>query len=212
MSRFARLAFTDTVRQLQQDEGTRPAHWKDLGEAVGRERDPLGERETDFITGRDGFYLASVGETGWPYIQFRGGPPGFVHVLDPLTLACADVRGNRQYITNGNLKTDSRVALFFMDYAHQSRLKLLGRAHTRDLDEDRDLVERVSSSRTAGRVERVMVIDLEGYDWNCPKHIPRRFSDAELAPTYERLHALEKENAILRERLAELGADTDPPV
>ncbi|MBB6174803.1 hypothetical protein HNR23_004863 [Nocardiopsis mwathae] len=212
MSRYARLAFTDTVRQLQQDEGTRPAHWKDLGEAVGWERDPLGERETEFITGRDGFYLASVGETGWPYIQFRGGPPGFVHVLDPLTLACADVRGNRQYITNGNLKTDGRVALFFMDYARQSRLKLFGHAHTRHLDADPDLAERVSSPRTAGRVERVMVIDLEGYDWNCPKHIPRRRTDAELAPTFERLRALEEENELLRKRLAELGADPESAV
>ncbi|PRW64910.1 pyridoxamine 5'-phosphate oxidase family protein [Actinopolyspora mortivallis] len=205
MSRFARLAFTETVRLLQQEEGTRPRQYRDLGEAVGRHPDPLGERETEFIANRDGFYLASVGETGWPYVQFRGGPPGFVHVLDEHTLGYADVRGNREYITNGNLRADGRVALFFMDYPRRTRLKLFGHAATHGLQEDPELAERLCAPRTDGRVERTVLISVEGYDWNCPKHIPRRYTEEELAPLHERIRRLEAENAELRARLGGSG-------
>lgn len=209
MSRYARLAFTETVRRVQQEEGTRPPHHRDLGAAVGREPDPLGAREIGFIADRDGLYLASIGETGWPYVQFRGGPPGFVHVLDEHRLAYADVRGNRQYITSGNLRTDDRVALFFMDYASRTRLKLLGRATTCGVDDDPELLARVEEPRTAGRVERIVVVAVEGLDWNCPKHIPHRYTEHELAPTYARMRRLESENAALRARLEALGESAD---
>ncbi|ASU79694.1 pyridoxamine 5-phosphate oxidase [Actinopolyspora erythraea] len=209
MSRFARLAFTDTVRRVQQQEGTRPRDRGELGSAVGLAPDPLGERERDFIGQRDGFYLATVGETGWPYVQFRGGPAGFIHVLDEHTLGYADVRGNREYITNGNLRTDGRVALFFMDYAGRERLKLFGRAETRWPDDDPELTDSVCRVRTAGRVERVLLVRVEGFDWNCPKHIPHRYTEGELAPVRERLSRLESENAELRSRLRALGEDPD---
>lgn len=198
MSRFARVAYTESVMRFQEEQGSR-AHGRRMGEAVGRVPDELGEHETGFIQRRDGFYLASVSESGWPYVQFRGGPPGFVHVVDDLTLAFADVRGNRQYITGGNVRSDGRVSLFFMDYAHQRRLKLLGHASVRELDADPALTEQVCSVRTDGRVERITVISVEGFDWNCPKHIPRRYSEEDVAK-------LERENLALRKRLAELGA------
>lgn len=203
MSRYARLAFTETVRRVQQEQGTRPPHHRDLGEAVGLHPDPLGDRETEFISNRDSFYLATVGETGWPYVQFRGGPPGFVHVLNEQLLGYADVRGNRQYITNGNLQTDPRVALFFMHYPSRTRLKLFGRATTHGLDMDPELTERLCTSRTDGRLERLVTISVEGYDWNCPKHIPRRYTEQELAPLYAQLQQLSEENVELRRRLGE---------
>ncbi|GAA2785486.1 pyridoxamine 5'-phosphate oxidase family protein [Saccharopolyspora taberi] len=201
MSRFARLVLTEQVRRMQLEQGSRPPHRPDLGEQVGRTRDPLGERETGFIAARDGFYLGSVGETGWPYVQFRGGPPGFVHVLDPLTIAFAEVRGNRQYLTSGNLRTDSRVSLFFMDYAHRTRLKLLGHARLVGLDEDPELTGAVCAHRTDGRVERIMVVAVEGHDWNCPKHIPRRYPEAAVSELRDRVQRLEAENAELRRQL-----------
>ncbi|MCX2731568.1 pyridoxamine 5'-phosphate oxidase family protein [Saccharopolyspora sp. NFXS83] len=205
MSRYARLAFTDAVRNMQVEQGSRPAHRKDLGAAVGLEADPLGDREREFIAARDGCYLASVGETGWPYVQFRGGPAGFVHVLDSGTLGYADVRGNRQYITDGNVRGDDRVALFFMDYATRTRLKLFGHAAVRDAAAEPELAARLDDPRTEGRVEQLVLIAVEGYDWNCPKHIPHRYSEADLARVHARLNSAENENAVLRARLAALG-------
>ena len=203
MSRYARVAFTDAVRDMQVEQGSRPPHRRDLGSAVGADPDPLGERETAFISERDGCYLATVGATGWPYVQFRGGPPGFLHVLDPRTLGYADVRGNRQYITDGNVRGDDRVAMFFVDYAHRTRLKLFGRAQVRGLDDDPALTVELSEPRTDGRVERLVLINVEGYDWNCPKHIPHRYSAADLAKLNHRVDQLEAENAALRARLGE---------
>lgn len=212
MSRYARVAFTETVQEMQREQGSRPGG-RALGSAVGLHRDPLGERETGFIRARDGFYLATVSETGWPYVQFRGGPAGFTHVLDEHTLGYADVRGNRQYITHGNLRTDDRVALFFMDYARRSRLKIFGHARTVDAEADPALADRLLPTRTEGRVERLVVIAVEAFDWNCPKHIPHRYSDADLGRTHDRLdearrdnRALAEENALLRARLDRLGS------
>ncbi|GHH27712.1 pyridoxamine 5'-phosphate oxidase family protein [Streptomyces rubradiris] len=208
MGRFAHLAYTDSVRRVQEEQGSgllgvRALAQPDTGP------DELGPDEAAFLTSRDGFYLASTGETGWPYIQFRGGPAGFVHVLDERRLAWAEVRGNRQYITTGNLRTDGRVALFFMDYARQARLKLLGRARTQGLDEDAALTERLGKPRTDGKVERLMIVEVEGFNWNCHQHITPRYSEEELEtalrPVRARMDALEQENARLRARLAELG-------
>ncbi|MCE0444922.1 pyridoxamine 5'-phosphate oxidase family protein [Streptomyces tricolor] len=127
-----------------------------------------GADEAEFIEARDGFYLGTVSETGWPYIQFRGGPPGFVHVLDAQTLAFVDVRGNRQYITAGNIRGNDRVSLFFMDYAHRTRLKVFGRAEIRDPAEFPDLVGRSGDARTDGHAEWLLVVRVEGLAWNCP--------------------------------------------
>jgi uncharacterized protein len=132
--RFAELAFTPAVRAIQESMGSRKAYAKAEGGPLHHDR--LGDAERDFIATRDSFYLATVSETGWPYIQHRGGPPGFVRVLDEKTLGFADFRGNRQYITRGNLAGNDRVALFFMDYPRQARLKLLGRARPVAIEDD----------------------------------------------------------------------------
>ncbi|MYR94997.1 MULTISPECIES: pyridoxamine 5'-phosphate oxidase family protein [unclassified Streptomyces] len=205
MSRFNQLAQTTAVRQVQEEMGSAKAAGRRLREQV-EEPQPLDARSADFIRGLDGFLFASVGETGWPYIQFKGGPPGFVHVLDEYTLGLLDVRGNRQYVTTGNVRGDDRVALFFIDHARQARLKLYGHANAVPVDDDLELAERLESPRTEGRVEQIMIIRVEAYAWNCPNHITPRFSQREvseaLAPLHERLARLEEENAALRTQLA----------
>jgi hypothetical protein len=123
--RFAALAFTDSVREVQQALGSRAGYAAmDEGEDYNH---VLAEREAAFIAARDSFYMASVSDTGWPYVQHRGGPPGFVRILDERTIGFADFRGNRQYVSVGNLRKDDRVALFLMDYPNRTRLKVLGR-------------------------------------------------------------------------------------
>ena len=206
MSRFDQLAYTSAVRRVQQEMGSAAAGDRRLREPAG-EAEPLTRAEAGFISGLDGFLFASVGETGWPYIQFRGGPPGFVHVLDESTLAYLDVRGNRQYITTGNVRGDDRVALFFIDHARQTRLKLLGHATVLPAGESPALAERLASPRTDGAVEQLVTIRVEAFAWNCSNHITPRFSEGELAdalaPLRGHLTRLEQENARLR---AELGS------
>lgn len=203
MSRYAQVTFTDSVRQTQHEGGSGAAAARLLAE--GSVPDSLGDTESRFIESRDGFYLASVSETGWPYVQFRGGPPGFVHVVDERTLAYADVRGNRQYITAGNVRVNDRVSLFFMDYPMGARLKVLGHAKTTSLDENADLTALVAEPRSDGLVERLMVVQVEAFAWNCSKHITPRYSEAELAyalqPLRTRLRELELENQSLRAQL-----------
>lgn len=131
----------------------------------------LGPAEAAFISARDGFYLASVSATGWPYIQFRGGPKGFLRVLDETTLGYADFRGNKQYLTMGNIAGDDRVALFLMDYTRRRRLKILGHM---TVDEDPGLPARLAVPGYAATVERAVRIRVEAFDWNCPQHIPPR--------------------------------------
>lgn len=169
--------------------------------------DRFGPDEEAFIAERDGFYLASVSETGWPYVQFRGGPIGFLRVLDDKTLGFADFRGNRQYITTGNVSGNDRVSLFLMDYAHQRRLKIFGRMHVVDETVDAALATRLSVPGYDARVERAVTITVEAFDWNCPQHITPRFSEAELAellaPVKARMASLEDENRRLRDRLGQ---------
>lgn len=204
MSRYAHLAYTDSVRQVQREQGSSTTADRRL--MAGNEPELLTEDEAAFIESRDGFYLASVSETGWPYVQYRGGPPGFLQALDERTLGYADVRGNRQYITTGNVRADGRVALFFMDYPRQARLKLFGRARAQSPEQDPRLTERLSAHRTDGRLERLMIISIEGYNWNCHQHITPRFSEPELTvlldPVRARISALEEENQALRAQLA----------
>ncbi|MES4890703.1 pyridoxamine 5'-phosphate oxidase family protein [Streptomyces sp. NPDC096012] len=204
MSRYAQLAFTESVRGVQEERGSALAMARLLA-LDSAEPDRLGPAEEAFISARDGFYLASTGEDGWPYVQFRGGPPGFVHVLDAGTLAWVEVRGNRQYITTGNLRSDDRVSLFFMDYAQPTRLKIFGRAETLDPARHPELHETLADVRTDGPLEQLMVIQVEGIFWNCSKHITPRYSEAELAqalqPVRERLRMLTEENRALKERL-----------
>jgi predicted pyridoxine 5'-phosphate oxidase superfamily flavin-nucleotide-binding protein len=191
--KFAELAFTPAVQAIQESQGSRKAYAKAEGGPVHHDR--LGEPEAMFIAARDSFYMASTGETGWPYIQHRGGPAGFVRVLDEQTLGFADFRGNRQYISVGNLLENDRVALFFMDYPHQARLKVLGRARTVALETDPDLAAGLAVPGYPAKIERGFVIAVEAFDWNCSQHITQRFTAAEIAaavaPLHERIRELE---------------------
>jgi uncharacterized protein len=207
MSRsFAERAFTPLVKKQQEQHGSRRSYAR--MEAVGEAGDRLGEFEREFIAGRDGFYMASVGETGWPYIQYRGGEKGFLQVMDDQTLGFADLRGNKQYITMGNLEHDDRVALFFMDYAHQMRLKILGRARVHE--SDGLAAELIAQLRVPGEKtppEHAVIIHVEAFDWNCPQHITPRYTQEELAgtlaPIRKKMDALEAENARLRKLVSQ---------
>jgi len=207
--RFAEIAFTPLVKQQQKQRGSR--HLYERVEKSNDFGDRLGPSEQEFIQQRDGFYMASVSETGWPYIQFRGGPKGFLHVLDPQTIAFADLRGNTQYISVGNLHHDDRVALFLMDYANQSRLKILGRVKIHEGNaEALKLIESLRMPGVKSPVERALLIHVEAFDWNCPQHITPRFTEKELAamlaPMQNRLQYLEAENKRLREAAAKQNA------
>jgi predicted pyridoxine 5'-phosphate oxidase superfamily flavin-nucleotide-binding protein len=200
--RFAEIAFTPAVRAVQEAEGSRAGYRRlDEGDAHHHR---LGPREAAFIAMRDSFYMATVSETGWPYIQHRGGPAGFVRVLDETTIGFADFRGNRQYVSVGNLATNDRVSLFFMDYPNRARLKLLGRARAVAAAADPALVANLAVPDYKARVERGIVIAVEAFDWNCAQHIVERYSVADIAagvaPLRARIAELEAELAALKAR------------
>jgi hypothetical protein len=203
---FSEIAFTPTVRAFQTRMGCRRGYAsQDYAEDRG---DTLTERETAFIAERDSFYQASVGEGGWPYVQFRGGLAGFLKVLDARTMGYADFRGNVQYISAGNIQADGRVALILMDYPQQQRLKIWGRARLVDEADDPALVGRLEDPAYRARVERAVIISVEAFDWNCPQHITPRFTEQEIKALTEPLHA---EIASLRARLAQHPTDTPAP-
>jgi hypothetical protein len=205
--RFQELAFTPLVKQHQQEHGSRRQY--DRMEQTSPPGDTLGPAEQEFIQRRDSFYMASVSETGWPYVQHRGGPKGFVRVINSSLLGFADLRGNKQYISLGNLQHDSRVALFFMDYPHQTRLKILGRVEVHEHDTQAPaLIESFRPANKADVIERVILIHVEAFDWNCPQHITPRYTIEELeevlSPVREKLKDLEADNAALRKSLAKI--------
>jgi len=160
------------------------------------ETDALTPDEAGFIDGRDSFYMATVSETGWPYVQHRGGPPGFVKVLGPNLIGFADFKGNRQLVSTGNLGVTDRVALFMMDYPNRTRLKLLGHARVLDAREHPELLDQLVPDKLRTKVERLFLIQVISYDWNCPQYITPRFTAAEV----------EKYAAGLKARIAELEA------
>jgi len=174
--------------------------WENIGNSHPSTR--FTEREGAFIALRDSFYLASASQTGWPYIQHRGGPPGFLVMLDPMTLGFADYRGNRQYITLGNVADDDRVALFLMDYPRRRRLKVLAHMTPHDLPAEPSLAARLATPGYRAVPERGFTLRLEAFDWNCPQHITPRFTASEVeeatVPLRARLALLEAENASLR--------------
>ena len=172
---YARIAFTPAVRAEQQALGSH-AHFAEMVES-GREDSLLSTQEAGFIQARDSLFLATVTETGWPYIQHRGGPPGFVRVLEAGLIGFADLRGNRQHVSIGNLATDSRAALFFLDHANRRRLKLLGRA--RVVRDDPALLARLTPAGAGRLAEGAVLVAVEGFEWNCPQHITPRFTAAE---------------------------------
>lgn len=199
---FLDIAATPSVKAAQAANGSAEM-WANL--QGDRAFDRFTENDIAFIAARDSLYMATVSETGWPYIQHRGGPPGFLKVLDERTLGMADFRGNRQYVSVGNLSADDRVALILMDYPHRARMKIYARAEMKDLGDDPELAERLATPGYRARIERGLILRLEAFDWNCPQHITPRFTQAEIAeavqPLTERLEALEAENAALRARL-----------
>lgn len=201
---FLEVAVTPSVRAAQAEMGAEQI-W--LGNH-DRPSDRFTENERAFIATRDSFYMASVSETDWPYVQHRGGPPGFLKVIDDQTLAFADYRGNRQYITTGNFMDNDRCCLFLMDYARRARLKIYAHAERITLDADPSLTAAVSDTDYRGRAERIFKLRLETYDWNCPQHITPRFTEREIEqaiiPLRDRLSELEAENASLKARVAEL--------
>ena len=200
---FLDIATTPSVLAAQAANGSAGMYDKVVAK---RPSDRFSDTEAAFIAARDAFYMASVSENGWPYVQHRGGPPGFLKVIDETTLAFPDFRGNRQYISLGNVTANNCVALILMDYPRRRRLKLYARIEARDLATDPDLAALLTLPDYRGVVERAFLLNLEAFDWNCPQHITPRFTEAEIAaasvPLTERLAALEAENAALRAALA----------
>lgn len=193
--RFADIAFTDAVKAVQEQYRSRSQN--ERPQQTSGPHDALGDAEAAFIAARDSFYMATVGETGWPYVQHRGGPPGFLRVLASRRLAFADFRGNTQLVSAGNAVRNDRVALILVDYPHRQRLKLLGRI--RFEDEGRvapQILKAVQLPAYRGRIERVALIEVEAFDWNCAQHITPRFSEAEVRSAVQPLH----------DRIAELEA------
>jgi predicted pyridoxine 5'-phosphate oxidase superfamily flavin-nucleotide-binding protein len=190
-AKFQQLAQTDAVHRAQEQyygkaQAARPAP----------ERDLLTEEEISFIQTRDSFYMATVSESGWPYIQHRGGPVGFLHVLGPSSLAFADYRGNRQLLSTGNVSVQDRVALFLMDYPERTRLKIMGHARIEDPRQHPELVAQLAEPEVRQSVERIFFIDVVSFDWNCPQHITPRYTPEEIKKIIEPLQA----------RIAELEA------
>ena len=203
---YGSIAFTDAVVGVQREYGSDGFY--------GRKRvqgnaapgiDALTDDEREYLAERDHFYLATVSETGWPYVQYRGGPTGFLRVVDDHTIGWADFRGNLQYISTGNVGGDDRVALIALDYAHQRRLKIFGHARVVTVAEDPALVKSFANPDYSAEVERAVLVTVEAFDWNCQQHITPRFSAAELephlAPLRRQLADLQAENARLREGL-----------
>jgi predicted pyridoxine 5'-phosphate oxidase superfamily flavin-nucleotide-binding protein len=190
-AKFQKLTLTETVRRAQE-------HY--YGHAQNREgmpeNDPLTEDEVRFIQARDSFYMATVGETGWPYIQHRGGPAGFLRVLSPGTLAFADYKGNRQLLSTGNLAASDKVALFLMDYPRRTRLKILGHARVEDAREHPDLVAQLAEPEFQSKVERLFFIEIVSFDWNCPQFITPRYTVEEMKDVMNEL----------QEQIADLNA------
>lgn len=175
---FTELAFSESVRAQQEKYGTRAAYSK--MEEGGEFRNLLSWREKTYIAGRDGFYIASAGETGWPYMQYRGGPQGFLKVLDDRTLAFADFKGNGQYISAGNLQATPRAVLFLMDYAKQKRLKIWAETEVLHAADHPELAGKVALPDYEANVERVFVFKVQAFDWNCPQHITPRYTRQEI--------------------------------
>ncbi|HMS84183.1 MAG TPA: pyridoxamine 5'-phosphate oxidase family protein [Nitrospira sp.] len=199
--KYLNIMVTDAVRRVQMHYYRHVTTIPDVPES-----DPLTEAEIEFILARDNFYLGTVNETGWPYIQHRGGPRGFLQVTNPTTLVFADYQGNRQLLSIGNLAVNNRVSLFMMDYPNLTRLKILGHARVEDAKLHPDFAAQLTNSGMNARVERIVFIDVVSFDWNCPKYITPRFSLEEVeeltGPLNARMTQLETE---LKAAKAELG-------
>src|SRR6195952_644624 len=177
--KYSDIAFTPSVRALQEAQGSRDlyARYDALDEPGAR----LGPGERTFIAARDGFYIATVSQTDCPYVQFRGGPPGFLMVLGDADSGFADYRGNRPYVTTGNVAVDDRVSFFLMEYPARRRLKLFGRIRGVERSADPEQVSRLAPPGYRAVIERAFLIRVEAFDWNCPQHIIAPLTRSELA-------------------------------
>ncbi len=191
---FAEIAFSESVKAQQEKHGSRRSYAKVEAMARGTE---LGTDEAEFIGARDSFYLSTIGASGYPYFQFRGGPPGFLKIRDPKTLAFADFRGNRQYVSVGNLQQNDKAALIMVDYANRQRLKIFARVEAVDADAAPELIAQLQDPAYEAEVERAMILHVEAFDWNCPQHITPRYTIDEVralsAPISEYISKLEAE-------------------
>jgi predicted pyridoxine 5'-phosphate oxidase superfamily flavin-nucleotide-binding protein len=194
-NKFLEIAFTEAVCKAQE-------HYYGASQRRhgATERDALTDEEIHFIQSRDSFYLATVNESGWPYLQHRGGKPGFLRVVSPTSLAFADYKGNRQMLSTGNLAVNDRASLFLMDYPQRTRLKILGHARVEDARQHPELVAKFATPDVHRIVERVFFIEVVSFDWNCPKYITPRYSVAEIEALVEPL----------KQRIAELENQAKP--
>lgn len=203
---FGSLLFTPVVKKLQERYGSR--HQYERMKKSGATGDHFTDFEIEFLAERDSFYWATVSSSGWPYVQHRGGPKGFLKVIDSQTLALADFRGNKQFISTGNLLTDNRVAMILVDYPQQARLKILGHVEVFEGENVAGWIQRVQMQGYKAVIERVFVVHLEAYDWNCPQHITPRYTAEEIRDAVhdveERLHSVETENEELRQEIKDL--------
>ncbi len=175
---FTKFAFTDSVKKSQEQYGSRKSYAR--METSG-DQFVLTEREIPFIQSRDSFYMATVGENGWPYVQYRGGPKGFLKIIDKTTLGYADFRGNMQYISVGNIKSSRKASLFLMDYPSQQRLKIWAESEVIDADQDSELLQSLEIPGYKARIERMIIFRVQAYDWNCPQHITPRYTSDQIA-------------------------------
>lgn len=201
---FASIAFTDAVKAIQEKNGSRASYARMEQHTYV---DGLTENEIDFISQRDSFYMATIGDNGYPYIQHRGGPKGFVKVLDTKRIAFIDFRGNMQYISIGNMATNNNVAIIMVDYPAKARLKLYAKAEIVELKDNAVLFEELNLANYKFKPERMMLLHIEAYDWNCPQHITPRYTveDIEEAFNSQRQHIaiLQAEITALKQKLKE---------
>ncbi|WP_433763973.1 pyridoxamine 5'-phosphate oxidase family protein [Flavobacterium ginsenosidimutans] len=201
---YQKLAFTDAIKKLQEDNGSRSAYENMEKRSIV---DGLTENEIGFISERDSFYMASYGENEYPYIQHRGGPVGFIKVIDDKTIGIVDFSGNRQYISLGNISNNDKVALFLMSYPQRARLKIYARAKAVELKDNEELYNKLKPSDYKFRPERMILFEIQAYDWNCPQHITPRFTkeDIEMAFQPQKEYIAKLENTIkeLEEKLAQ---------
>ncbi|HTF97843.1 MAG TPA: pyridoxamine 5'-phosphate oxidase family protein [Cellvibrio sp.] len=192
MSRaFADITFTPSVKSAQELYGSREAN---RGfELADNPRNELTETEAQFIEARDSFYQATVGENGWPYVQHRGGPIGFLKVIDSRTIGFADFRGNRQYISVGNINADERISLILMDYPSRHRLKIWGRARVVHEQDQPEIIVALENPEYRAHIERAFLITVEAFEWNCPQHIVPRYTKEQVQKMIEPL-VTENEN------------------
>jgi len=202
---YGKLAFTDAVKALQDEHGSRRTYdrMEKMHVTTG-----FSSNEIAFIENQDHFFMASFGENGYPYIQHRGGPAGFLNVLDAKTLAFVDFTGNKQYISMGNLQTNPNVALILVSYPQRARLKVYAKARIVALTDDPSLFDRIDPDAYPHRPERMLVLDVQAFDWNCPQHITPRYTVADIeaafAPQKAHLAKLEAENHALKAELARI--------